>query len=334
MKQSLTNFAFVFLSLLSSLAYALPTTGNCEITNYRTTFTGKGLIYGPKSTSGDEYQGDFFVSFDYVCKAWNHSSTHRLGTVNLSNSYGSGNAFRSNTWGTVLQATLALVSVTGQPNNMWFETFNPNEIDTDGFLRGSISKRMFYIDKNGTVGGGAGGAFPAGTDRLYMIEQPFNVIFWEDAGGRYNTVASNVTLASNIRVYDPTCNVSAPNTVNVGEINAGAKTKQHFSITVHCQDSVTVQSKVLTKFTNSTPDSTLSSDSRTIQYRGTNGVKVDMSIQDELDNDVSFGTEHEYKILDKDQASYNIGYNAAFEPLAATAYNDFSFTINYELTYN
>lgn len=330
------HIKIIVISLLffSSLLNAAPTTpGTCDVSNLRTEFVGKGIIYGNKGSSGNEHQGEMWLSFDYVCMPWGDRSGMRFGTYNLNNSYGAGVAYRTNTWGTVLQSKLPLTNVAGQNNNIWLKNISANEVGSDGLLRGNLRVELFDLDKNGTVGGGAGGSFPSGTNRNYTIENGFNITFSDVNSGSNTFIVSNYNLATNIRVYDPTCSVSSLSTIDLGEVPLGGDKFQDFKINISCYDSVTIQSKVSTKFSNASSDATKDISGNFLVY-DKNGVKVNMSIQDSIGNLVPFDVLYDSPILEPNVSSYDIGFKAKVTPLQDSGYGSFTFVVNYEVEYN
>lgn len=322
-----------FILLLSPLiATAAPTTpGSCNISNLRTEFVGKGIIYGAKTTSGNQHQGEIWLLFDYVCKPWTNTTNMFFATQNLHSSYGGGVAYRTNTWGVVLQSKIPFSNVFKQNYNIIFRKFDKNEIGADGLLSGSLRVELFDVDKNGTVGGGAGGTFPAGVNRQLTTINKFDIIFSDGKSKKF--IISNYKLPTNIRIYDPTCSVSAPTNIDVGELSLGHEKQQNFQINISCSDAVTIQSKVSTKFSNASSDVVKDPSGYIFTYSN-DGVEVDMSIQDALGNPVLFDTFQDTQILDPDISSYNINYVAKITPLPSSSFGNFSFIVTYEVEYH
>ncbi len=326
----------IALTIYCNYSYALPTSpGQCEYSNLSAKYIGKGLIHGPKSSSGNIAIGSVYVDFDYVCMPWDNKTDMRFGTYDLNRSYGSGEAYLSNTWGMVLQAIFPRTSVLNQGNNFWLKTFNQNEIGSDGLLRGSLHGPLFNLDKNGTIGGGSGGRFSAGTVRKFRIHQPFTVIFYDGVGGVWSDVFRGFYLDFDIYVYDATCSINYPTSVNVGDVSQGSSHTKSFKIALNCNDAVTASSNVITKFTKSTSANVSYIDEKkALQYTNNNGVKVDMRLVDENGSRITFDKESEYVISDPSLSSYSINYTGEFEATSDSSVGDFSFPINFEITYN
>lgn len=324
-----------FILLLSPLiATAAPTTpGSCNVSNLRTEFVGKGIIYGANTTGSNAHQGEIWLLFDYVCKPWANNTNMFFATQNLNGSYGGGVAYRTNTWGTVLQSKLPLSTVFGQSRNIRLREFDKNEIGADGLLSGSLRVELFDVDKNGTVGGGAGGSFPAGSNRQFKIEKKFGIIFSDGSSSNKNFIISNYRLPTTIRIYDPTCSVSAPTNIDVGKLPLRYDKLQNFQINISCYDAVTIQSKVSTKFSNASANVTKDPSGYIFTYSN-NGVEVDMSIQDVLGNPILFDTFQDTPILEPDISSYNINYVAKITPLPSSSFGNFSFIVTYEVEYH
>ena len=329
---------FVKLILLicasfSATTFALPTNnGTCEGTNLRSSFEGKGLVFGNKTSSSNESQGIIVLEFDYICKPFSNTSKRMsLATYNLNNSYGGGEAYRTNTWGLVHQSLLTRETVTGQGNNVYLKHFNANEVSEDGFYRGSLRVPLFMADKNGYIGSGAGGSFSAGSTRRVTLEDPFNIIFTD--GSARNNVFSNYNLWTDIYVYDSTCTITSDTNIKVGEIYSGRVFPKPFSIYLSCADPVSVSNNTKTKFTNaSSSNVNLDQNNEVLHFSNENGVRTNMRITDTAGNPVIFGIENELKIQEL-SSSHTITYLGLFEALSESAQGDFSFTINYQMTY-
>lgn len=324
----------IFSLSFSANLFALPTKdGTCEGTNLRSSFEGKGLVFGDKTSSGNESQGFLVLEFDYICKPFSNSSKPMsLATYNLNNSYGSGEAYRTNTWGLVYQSLLTRETITGQGNNVYLKHFNANEVSEDGFFRGSLRVPMFMADKNGYIGSGSGGRFSAGSTRRVTLEDPFNIIFTD--GSARNNVFSNYDFGTDIYVYDSTCTITSDTDIEVGEIYSGRVFPKPFSIYLSCADPVTVSNNTKTTFTNaSSSNVNLDSNNEVLHFSNGNGVKTNMRITDTSGNPVIFGVESELKIQ-APSSSHTITYLGLFEALSDSTPGDFSFSVNFTLTYN
>ncbi len=66
-----------------------------------------------------------------------------------------------------------------------------------------------------------------------------------------------------------------------------------------------------------------------------NGVQVNMSIRAENGDNIIFGEDYDLSVIDmNDQSSYTVNYVGDFEALNKSNQGDFSFIVNFELTYN
>ncbi len=328
---------FILLMLFSfaQSASAAPTTaGSCDITNLNSVFVGKGIVHGSKP-GGNELQGEWFLEFDYVCKAWADSSDMRFATHGMHNSYGSVNAYRTNTWGIVGQAVLPRETVLAQ-NNFVLHKVNANEVDADGLVSGSVNIRMFEVDKNGTVGGGEGGRFDAGTYRNLRLLNKFNIIFSDGARNKnYKTVVGDYYMPVSVYVYNNACSLDYEPTINVGNIPAGQDRSVPFSIGLNCHDSVTVQNNISTVFSNNSSNSVSVDSSNKILNYVKDGVKVNLSIRSEDDIGIIFGDSYDFSVTDiSDNSSYKMNYIGDFEALSDSNQGDFSFIVKFVLTYN
>lgn len=331
---SVTRTVMLFFLLFSANIFALPTRdGTCEGTNLRSSFEGKGLVYGDKPSTGNESQGFIILEFDYICKPFsNLNRSMSLATYNLNNSYGSGEAYRTNTWGLVYQSLLTRETISTQPNNVHLKHFNVNEISADGFFRGSLRVPMFMADKNGFIGNGAGGSFSAGSMRGVTLERTFDIIFTD--GSSKNNVFSNYNLGTDIYVYDSTCTITSDTIIEVGEIYSGRVFSKPFSIYLSCADPVSVSNNTKTTFTNaSSSNVSLGSNNEVLHFSNASGVKTNMRITDTAGNPVIFGVENELKIQ-ASASTHTITYLGLFQALSESTLGDFSFSVNFTLTYN
>ncbi len=321
------------LTMISNGILAAPQNdGDCDITNIRSEFIGKGLVHGDKTTSGNQKQGDIYLKFDYVCKAWANRSNMRFGTYGLNNSHGSQLAYRTNTWGLVLQSVFPLELVNNQGSNVWLKKFDKTEVNADGYLAGTLSVHIFEVDKNSSLGSwdNSSQQFAPGSVRTVTTLNPFNILFTD--GSSYRTIISNYSLNTPIYVYDHACTVRPPSTIDIGELAIKQEKRKSFTINVSCNDSVTVQSNIFTKLSNASSNVTLDGDKL---HFSNNGVKVDMSVRSSVDNSaILFGVDNEYTVNDPEQSSYDVGFEGVFHALHDSKVGNFSFVIRYDVTYN
>lgn len=331
------NFFLILLVAFIQGANAAPTVeGRCEVSTLETVFLGKGIIHGAKLDGvTDERMGDLFVKFDYVCKAWGNISDMRFETYNLNSSYGGGDAYVTNTWGVVAQAALPREQISGQNNNVVLRNISQNEVDSDGLIHGTVNVRMFQLDKNSKIGTWSGSNnFPAGTTRTVSLNRSFYIRF-SDGNGRHNNIYTT-NLPVDIYVYDSTCSIDYNSTVNVGDVPTGQSRSIPFSIALNCNDSVTVQNNISTVFTNaSSGQVSLDSNNKTLNYVGGDGVLVNMNIRSGDDKEIFFGKMYDLSVSEmSDNSLYNMNYIGDFEALNGSSQGNFSFIVNFQMTYN
>ncbi|MGF1777067.1 hypothetical protein [Vibrio nomapromontoriensis] len=326
------SLIILLLLSLSKGAFAL-SSGECTFTNQKLTYSGVNLPSSNEIYKNGEVLGQLVLSTNYTCKTHsitNNSVVLQVGTRGAAGSYISDNKFRSNVGGIVLEGTFMVGGVAGVNNEIIFYQFKKPSYGNNQDISGTFNQPLFNVIKSGEITN-------ANSVALNLETQYKLASFIYNTGGSAYISTSNVPNSQQIPVYNASCSVTHPTSVEVPALVKGVRDEvsSYFNIALNCTDKSVMQNNVqLTVTPVNMSNLSLSADKSILLFNDNNQMVL-MTIFNNIgmESQMMFSTMYEFS-NNTQGSSFTIPMRAQFQLGSSSGYGNFSFQTQISVRYN